>query len=141
MRPSKKDLKESHEFLTKLLRPGDCVYTKLIHRSRSGMYRVIDLYVMRDNAPLRITWDAANLLEGYDTRHEGARASGCGMDMGYHLVHNLGLSLFPNGYTCLGNTREAGGIRCPSNDHTNGDRDYTPHLHKCGGYALTHRWL
>ena len=141
MRATKKDLQESREFLTNLLKPGDCIYTNLVHRSRSGMYRVIDLYVIRDNEPLRITWSAAMLLEGYDTRHEGARASGCGMDMGYHLVHNLSQSIFPNGFTCLGDTREAGGIRCPASDHSNGDHDYTPHLHKYGGYALTHRWL
>ncbi len=23
----------------------------------------------------------------------------------------------------------------------NGDRDYTPHHHNSGGYALIHRWL
>lgn len=31
--------------------------------------------------------------------------------------------------------------RCPSNDHSNGDRDYTQHHHSSGGYALSHRWL
>lgn len=33
------------------------------------------------------------------------------------------------------------GHGCPSNDHCNGDRDYTPHHHNSGGYALKHRWL
>jgi hypothetical protein len=33
------------------------------------------------------------------------------------------------------------GLRCPSNDHSNGDRDYSPHHHGSGGYAVSHRWL
>ena len=121
--------------LRDLLKPGDTVYTKLINVSRSGMYRVIDLFVIRDNQPMRITWGAAQLLEGYDTRHEGAKASGCGMDMGFHLVYNLSYVLFPDGFECLGKDG------CPSCDHSNGDRDYTSHCHKDGGYALRHRWL
>lgn len=32
-------------------------------------------------------------------------------------------------------------IRCHSNDHSNGDRDYSPHHHSSGGYALAQRWL
>lgn len=117
-----------------MLKAGDTIYTKLAHVSRSGMYRAIDLYVMRDNQPARITWSAAQLLEGYDNRHEAAKASGCGMDMGFHLVHNLGYSLFPDGFTCTGK-------RCCSNDHTNGDRNYRKHHHSSGGYAFRHRWL
>lgn len=32
-------------------------------------------------------------------------------------------------------------IRCGSNDHSNGDRDYSPHHHSSGGYALRQEWL
>jgi hypothetical protein len=119
--------------------PGDTIYTRLVHVSRSGMYRVIDLYVIRDNVPLRLSWSAAVLLEGYDRRHEGAKASGCGMDMGFHLVHNLGYALFPDGFECTG--RDEYMNRCPSNDHSNGDRDYTPHHHSSGGYAFKQVWI
>jgi hypothetical protein len=136
------------------IKPGDTIYTKLVHVSRSGMYRVIDMYVIKDNIPLRISWSAGTLLEGYDQKHEGAKASGCGMDMGFHLVYNLGYALFGDGFGCIGD-------KCPSNDHSNGDRDYTPHMsdvdiigadgnacnchkehwHKTGGYALKHAWM
>jgi hypothetical protein len=58
------------------------------------MYRVISLYVIQDNQPKWITRLAADLLEGYDERHEGAKAHGCGMDMGFHLVYNLSSVLF-----------------------------------------------
>ena len=33
------------------------------------------------------------------------------------------------------------GAGCPSNDHINGDRNHTPHLHESGGYALRQRWI
>lgn len=32
-------------------------------------------------------------------------------------------------------------IRCHSNDHSNGDRNYEPHHHRSGGYALRQEWL
>ena len=116
------------------LRPGSTVYTILRHVSRSGMYRAIDLYVMCDNEPQRITFYASQLLEGYDRKHEAAKASGCGMDMGFHLVYSLSSRLFRDGYDCIGEG-------CPANDHSNGDRDYMPHKHRDGGYALTQRWM
>ncbi len=37
--------------------------------------------------------------------------------------------------------RYVGFGHCPSNDHSNGDRDYSPHHHSSGGYALSQRWL
>ena len=131
---TKGELTEARERLLELLNPGDTVYTKMVHCSRSGMYRVIDLYVMRDNEPYRISYQAGIHLEGYDRRHGGAKASGCGMDMGFHLVYSLSHVLFPKGYECIGRG-------CPSNDHSNGDVDYSSHHHKNGGYALKQRWL
>jgi hypothetical protein len=81
----------------------------------------------------------------YDQRREGLRLQGCGMDMGFHAVYNLAASLWPKGFGCVGE-------KCPSNDHSNGDRDYTPHKpeglkpqtehwHADGGYALRSRWI
>ena len=131
---SKDDKMQAFVYLRDLIKPGDTVYTMIKHVSRSGMYRVIDLYIMKDNEPQRISGFAAKLLEGYDDNHEGCKAGGCGMDMGFHLVHNLGYALFGDGFECTGE-------RCPSNDHSNGDRDYSPHMHKSGGYSLHQRWL
>lgn len=141
--------------LHKMVKPGDTIYTKLEHVTRSGMYRVLDLYVIRDNIPLRITWSAA-LAAGfkYDRKHEGLGVNGCGMDTGFQAVHSLSHALYRDGFGCIGEG-------CPSNDHSNGDRDYTPHMdekdrigadgklctchkthwHADGGYALRHRWL
>ena len=128
------------EDLQAILKPGDTVFTVLRHVSRSGMYRAIDLYVMRDNEPRRITWQAAQLLEGYDRRHEAAKASGCGMDMGFHLVYELSSRLYRDGFTCINIGNH--GDDCPANDHVNNPNcDYLGYVHKDGGYALNQRWL
>jgi len=112
------------------------VYTILRHVSKSGMLRVIDLVILVDGVPVSI---AERFCEAtgatYDPRG-GVKQTGCGMDMGYDLVYRLGRLLYPDGYECTGE-------RCASNDHSNGDRDYTPGhcVHRDGGYRFRHRWL
>lgn len=126
--------------LREMLKPGDTVYTKLNHVSRSGLYRVINLYAMLiiEGKPIPYCIDnlAAGLLEGYDSRHGGCKAGGAGMDMGGALVYELSRKLFPDGFTCTTQPD------CPGSSHSGGyDLDYGPHPHKDGGYALRQRWL
>lgn len=114
---------EAFASLRKLLKPGDTVYTRLEHVSRSGMMRVIDAFVIRDNEPRRITWSVCQATgTTYNEKHEGARMDGCGMDMGFALVYSLGRALWPEG------TPDPHGTR-------NGEPD------RDGGHALNHRWL
>ena len=121
--------------LRDILSPGDTVYTILRKVSRSGMMRHISLVIIEDGQPRDITgWAGLAMGTPWDRNSGGIKVGGCGMDMGFHLVYNLGRTLYPDGFTCAGQT-------CRSNDHSNGDQDYTPHLHKDGGYALWHRWL
>jgi hypothetical protein len=114
------------------------VYTSLNHVSKSGMMRVIDVRIIRDNVPLRLSWTAADAIgTPYNRQHEGVQMGGCGMDMGFALVYNLSSALWPKGYMC-------DGPACRSNGHSNGDRDYTrkkSHWHSDGGYRLNHRWM
>lgn len=98
MNAKQMDKQNAIDELKELVKPGDTVYTLLRHTSSSGMSRAIDLYVMRDNSPQRISYTAAKLLEGYDNKHDACKASGCGMDMGFHLVYNLSTTLFSDGY-------------------------------------------
>ena len=126
---------EAIERLRELVKPGDTIYTSLEHVSRSGMSRWIDAYIMIDNEPRRINRLVMYVFEQKIGRnHDGVYMGGCGMDMGFSLVYNLSYYLYPDGFTCTGE-------KCPSNDHSNGDRDYTPHHHNSGGYALRHRWM
>ena len=135
--------------LRKWLVPGDTVHTICDHVSSSGMSRAIRVIVLKTEGD-RVTDLHPNWLVGkaLGLRHWRQRGherdalvvGGCGMDMGFHLVYELSSVLFPEGFGCIG----AG---CPSNDHSNGDRDHTPHSaeaphwHNSGGYALRQRWL
>lgn len=158
----KQEAQESIAFLLQhygdALRPGSTVYTVLRSVSRSGMSRDIDLYVIENGEPHRITFHAARACGfTYSRKTEALRVGGCGMDMGFHVVSTLSHVLYPDGFGCVGRTSEPR-TSCPSNDHSNGDRDYTPHgfprggiddgtpegrthWHRSGDYAIQHRWM
>lgn len=100
--------------LKKFLIKNETVYTVLRSVSRTGMSRVMDLFVMRDNQPHRITWSAAKALGwSYSTRpgSKGLKIGGCGMDMGFHAVYSLAGTLWRS------------------------------ETQKDAGYLLNHRWL
>lgn len=145
--------------LREIFKPGDKVHCVLRHVSRSGMRRVIELVkIDAEGDPRywgRLVAEACGYR--YDREREGIVVNGCGMDMGFALVYDLGRTLWPEGYGCTGEG-------CLSNDHSNGNRDYTPHVsceygchpdrcvhpdlpnqhthwHRDGGYALKAVWL
>jgi hypothetical protein len=134
-----------------LLHPGDTVQTILRHVSRSGMSRSISPVIGGEDVSYLVA-PACGL--SFDRKHGGVRMGGGGMDMGFALVYDLSRTLWPDGFGCVGATRNNTYL-CPSNDHSNGDQDYTPHgkpgplpghrseqhWHSDGGYALRHRWL
>ncbi len=127
MKYSKAEVEESRNFLLKHLKPGDTVYTVLRHVSRSGMSRRIDLYAV---VPGEGTYPAYNqylshaaaVVMGDPRPDNGIKVGGCGMDMGFHLVYNLGATLWPNG-----------------TDKPHGRRNGEPDSD--GGYALKQAWL
>lgn len=120
--------------LLELLQPGDMVHSTVTHVARSGMSRTIDFYIFREEGDARnprriwLTPFIGDLLET-SWGDGGIKVSGCGMDMRFHIVYNLGATLWPTGFGCIGE-------KCASNDHSNGDRDRTPHgdtvLHRDG---------
>lgn len=126
-------------------KPGDTVYTILEHVSRSGMSRQIRVVIpyTRDDGQidhLHPNYLVAKALGWRQAkRGDGVIVGGAGMDAGYHLAYTLSHILYPDGFGCIGD-------RCPSTDHRNGDRDYTPHgaiehWHRDGVSALRHRWI
>ena len=139
--------------LKELLPHGAEVYTILRHVSASGMSRSVSLLVNRPDALREISFYAAHAMDDkLDLKNGGIKIGGAGMDMGFALVYNLSRVLFPNGFACAGDDNGESYRRCPSNDHSNGDRNYTglenpytgdltPHMHHDGGYALTQSWL
>jgi hypothetical protein len=143
------EMAEAIDTLREILPPGATVYTVLRHVSASGMTRRIDLYSIQDGDMRWLSGYAKTALGYPRTKFDAITVGGWGMDMGYHLVHNLSRTLNTGGFGCVGDN-------CPSNDHSNGDRDYTPHMngapntfspgyvghwHSDGGYALRHRWI
>jgi hypothetical protein len=85
---------EASEELKKLLKPGDTVYTVLRYVSRSGMMRKIDLFIIKEGRPMRITWLVAKALD-YKTDKDGYLiVEGAGLDVGYALVYDLSYHLF-----------------------------------------------
>ena len=122
------DKQYAMENLKGLVKKGDTVYTVLRHVSSSGMSRSIDVFVIKNNQPRRITWAVGEVL-GYkqDRNHEGLKVGGAGMDMGFHVVYSLGRVMFPKGF------------KIGKNNHArNGD---TSGYDKDGGYALNHESL
>lgn len=146
---TKADKAERDEAIGRLrgmLKPGDTLFTTIRHVARSGMSRDIDLHKIENGTPHWLSRLAAKATGfRFNDKRECLTVGGCGMDMGFHLVYECSATLYPDGFGCIGEG-------CPSNDHSNGDRDYTPHKptgllprcehwHREGGYALRHRWL
>ena len=73
---------------------GDTVYSVLRHVSASGMSRRIDFYALKTGVPVWLSGYMAGLL-GYTVHKRGGLVvTGCGMDMGFHVVSGLAFKLF-----------------------------------------------
>ena len=120
---TKTETKEAQAYLLEILQPGATVYTDLRHCSASGMTRWLDLYCVEDGRIRNITRLACKAgAMRWCSRRDAMKAGGCGMDMGFAAVYELGCHLWPAG------TPEPHGTR-------NGEPDSN------GGYALRHQWL
>ena len=113
---------EAEEWLHKNLPAGSTVYTILTNVSASGMTRHIKTLAIIDGELIDIGWHIAHALDyRLSKRNEWAIiVSGCGQDMGYHLVSRLSYHL---GY----------------NDGKNGRPSGLPDG-KTNCYCLNHEW-
>ena len=137
------EIEQIKEELRELLPAGSKVYTQVVHVSRSGMSRHIDVFAIKDNTPIKINWQIEKLGlfkrgSSYNAKNaDSLRVGGCGMDMGFHVVYNLSSVLYRDGFKCSGKN-------CPSNDHFN-DPEFKRRKGKQhkgdGGYALKQVWL
>ena len=130
--------------LRSMLKPKDNVYTIISHVSRSGMQRSVrvllpvresvNVYPVNEGTGRRdydaapkvkhrttvqdVSWLVAYALGmKFDRENGGVKIGGCGMDMAFSIVYDLGQTLWPKG------TRRPHSTR-------NGSPD------KHGGYAL-----
>jgi hypothetical protein len=120
---------EAMSRLRKLLKPGATVYTVLRHVSASGMSRRIDLYCFHKNQPVYLSGYAGRVLDMRRHKDGGLVVGGCGMDMGFHVVYELGRTLYPKGFV----PAKCGRHGRNGSDPNEVDTD--------GGYALRHEWL
>lgn len=116
---------EAIAHLKTLIKSGDTIYTVLRHVSNSGMSREITLLVAKNDQMINIDYWAAISMCDKIGIHEGIKISGCGMDMGFNIVYNLGRVLFPEEFKVEGRGRNG--------DMSGHDND--------GGYALKQRWI
>jgi hypothetical protein len=143
---------EAVKHLRKLLKPGDTVYTVLRHVSGSGMSRRIDLFTIRKNQLCFLSgWVGKALGYKRHPKHDGLTVGGCGMDMGFHLVHELGYCLWGK-LAGEGTSRAAIRLRrrmaksCASYLGQGGGAIPNPDepagvWQGASGYALKHQWI
>ncbi len=108
--------------IKKFVKPGSKVFVKCDHVARSGMSRHIDVYAAHKGDMICLTGYVADLCDYRRSARGSLIVGGCGMDMGFAVVYDLGATLWPKG------TRKPHGTR-------NGEPD------TAGGYALKHCWL
>lgn len=104
------------------VKPNEIIYTIVKHVSASGMSRDIAVYRVADGKPRDISYFVSKILNWPLAKNGGVKVSGCGMDMGFHLVYTLSCALFPKGTDTPHSTRNG----VPDSD---------------GGYALKQEWL
>ena len=150
---SKTEIAEAKAQLRKWLKPGDTVHTILDHCSRSGMSRDIRVVLLKDGEALHPNYSVSVAL-GYPraARGDAMRVGGCGMDMGFHIVHSLGYALFGEEAE-KGTGKAANALRKAIYEADKfywhqGGKNEKPDWTKPGrewfagaGYALKHRWL
>lgn len=93
---TKQEQEEARQWLNDNLKPGQTIYTSLKKVSRSGMSRKIDLFAVIDGDIVNLNFyyikaSGGNVgtLGSRNAWENGITATGCGMDMGYHLVSTL----------------------------------------------------
>lgn len=97
---------EKSEAITQLqatLKHGDRVYTILKHVSQSGMSRVISVVHVDSEGEIEcLDWLIARAgifsRTTATARQDGLKVSGCGMDMGFHVVNSVAYAVFNDGY-------------------------------------------
>lgn len=101
MKYSKTEKAEAKARLLTWIEEGAKVHTILRHVSASGMSRDISVVIIcQDGSTLHPNHAVACLLgESVKSKggHDAIRVTGCGMDMGFHIVHCLSYSLFGKG--------------------------------------------
>jgi hypothetical protein len=99
---TQEEKQKAKEFLINLFKEDKKpkVHTSLKYVSRSGMLRHIDVIYIKNNEPISLNWyieklGLFNRAKNYTAKNcDSLRVSGCGMDMGFHVVYTLSCVLY-----------------------------------------------
>lgn len=121
------------------LRPGGTIWGCIRTVARSGMSRTMTFHVPDESGRgiCDITYAVGGLLGEKLNKRGAIMVPGCGMDMIFKMVYDIGRTMYPDGYDCP----KAHGGECHSNDHRNGREADKRTRHADGGYAFESRQL
>ena len=85
---------QAKKSLLGILEKGDTVFCILRSVNRSGDFRAIDFYAVKDGRPIWLTGYMAALLGRTISKKGGLQVRGGGMDMGFSEVYNLAATLW-----------------------------------------------
>ena len=90
------DSEQAKKELKGILSKHKVIFTRLDHVSSSGMSRRISVYVCDHDEIINLDYWISHIDEKFYKRHKdgGLTVGGCGMDMGYHLVNNIMITLY-----------------------------------------------
>lgn len=94
---SKADREQAIARLREFVAIGDTITCVLRSVSRSGMSRRIDFYKFASKDGVVEKFYLSGMIAtalGWSCNNTGLRVDGCGMDMGFHVMHELGYALF-----------------------------------------------
>jgi len=94
----KQDQENARVELDNILRDikTDTIYTVLRHVSSSGMQREISIKMIDADRIIHLDYLVSTALGMKQGKHNGIVVRGCGMDMGFHIVHNILRAINPS---------------------------------------------
>lgn len=98
---NKKELesKESIKILKEYLKKDITIHSIIRNVSSSGMTRNISFKITDKDNILDVSYHIARALKyPFNDKKHAIKITGCGMDMAFHVVHNLSHVLYGTGY-------------------------------------------
>ena len=93
------DKEKSIETLKEYLKKDMTIHSIIRTVSSSGMTRNISFKITDKDNILDLSYHIAKALKyPFNDKHHAIKITGCGMDMAFHVVHNLSHALYGTGY-------------------------------------------
>ena len=93
------DKKDLERLLKEWFPRGSTAHTSIRHVAQSGMSRHIKVFATPKKGVIQnVSGYVADYLDWRYTNKEAVFVSGCGMDMGFHLIYTLSSVLYDDGY-------------------------------------------